>query len=218
MFNPLQSYLNYVAKKFSSDASKMLIRTGVAGWTLSSLAQIVALVVNPKIEHEQKGFLIPQEIYDAVVNVGAFFIITQATKKFTEKLFTTGKYTPQSVRAYIKQNPEIFKDKIGKLDFDLGKKLGDLGQKELLKKYKSVKNIGTTIATIGASIISTNIITPIIRNKMASRVQKGYLNANKELNEQSNNPVGNTIQSPQQTFKARSLYKPYNYSTNSLKI
>ena len=42
MFNPFKSALNWVAKHFRKDASKMLIWTGVAGWTLSSLAQISA--------------------------------------------------------------------------------------------------------------------------------------------------------------------------------
>ena len=38
-----QSILNWVYNNFKKDASKMLIWTGVAGWTLSSLAQICAI-------------------------------------------------------------------------------------------------------------------------------------------------------------------------------
>ena len=68
MSKPFQKILNWVAKKFSEDASQMLIFTGVAGWTLSSLAQLIAIGVNPKIKEEQKVFLIPQEICDAGVN------------------------------------------------------------------------------------------------------------------------------------------------------
>ena len=76
MANPFKSILNWFADNFRKDASKMLICTGVAGWTLSSIAQIGALVSNPKISKEQKNYLIPQEIADAVVNIGAFFLIT----------------------------------------------------------------------------------------------------------------------------------------------
>ena len=42
MNKAFQSILEWVAKNFSKDASKMLILTGVAGWTLSSLAQVIA--------------------------------------------------------------------------------------------------------------------------------------------------------------------------------
>ena len=54
MFNPFKSALNWIANHFRKDASKMLIWTGVAGWTLSSLAQISAVLFNPKLSKEQK--------------------------------------------------------------------------------------------------------------------------------------------------------------------
>ena len=54
MANLFQSSLNWMAKSFAKDTSKMLIITGVAGWTLSSLAQIMTVAVNPKIKDEQK--------------------------------------------------------------------------------------------------------------------------------------------------------------------
>ena len=54
MNNPLQSVLNWVYKEFRKDTAKMLIRTGVAGWALSSLAQVGAVIVNPQISNEEK--------------------------------------------------------------------------------------------------------------------------------------------------------------------
>ena len=44
------------------------------------------------------------------------------------------------------------------------------------ESYYSYKNYITTMGTIGASILSSNIVTPIIRNSMASDMQKKYLN------------------------------------------
>ena len=73
MSNAFQNVLNWVYENFKKDASKMLIWTGVAGWTLSSLAQIGAILFNPNISKEQKSFLIPQELADAAVNIGSFF-------------------------------------------------------------------------------------------------------------------------------------------------
>lgn len=176
MSKPLDTVLNWVAKNFSKDASKMLIWTGVAGWTLSSLAQIGAILFNPKIPNDQKSYLVPQELADAAVNIGSFFLVTQMAKKTTAKLFSTGKFAPKSVREYLNSKKEVFGNKIGKLDFDL-----DEAKKLLpdfpVESYYACKNLGTSLATVGAGIVSSNIITPIIRNSMATEMQKNYLKA-----------------------------------------
>ena len=112
MNKAFQSILEWVAKNFSKDASKMLILTGVAGWTLSSLAQVIAIVVNPKISNEQKSFLVPQELADAAVNIGSFFLITQCAKKTMSKLFSTGKFASQKVRDYLMKHKDLYADKI----------------------------------------------------------------------------------------------------------
>ena len=68
--------LEYIYEHFKKDTSKMLVITGTLGWALSSLAQMGAVIANPKLTPEQKSFLLPQELMDAVVNVGAFFSVT----------------------------------------------------------------------------------------------------------------------------------------------
>lgn len=189
MFNPFKSALNWIATHFRKDASKMLIWTGVAGWTLSSLAQISAVMFNPKLSKEQKSFLVPQEIADAVVNIGSFFLVTQVTKKGISKLFSTGKFAPKKVRAYLEKNKDLYGKKVGKLDFDLDEvlKKDNLFPKE---EYWACKNFATTMATVGAGILSSNIITPIVRNNMASKMQKSYI-SNKDKAEYKN-PVAQT--------------------------
>ena len=69
MSNCFQKILNWVYENFKKDASKMLIWTGVAGWTLSSLAQAGAVLFNKEIPKEQKSYLIPQELADAAINI-----------------------------------------------------------------------------------------------------------------------------------------------------
>lgn len=192
MANMFQKLLTWVADKFSKDASKMLIFTGVAGWTLSSLAQIGAILFNPNISKEQKSFLIPQELADAAVNIGSFFLITQVAKKTVSKLFSTGKFAPQKVRDFLNKNKELYGDKVGKVHFDLDEVLK--ATKDFPKEeYWATKNFYTTLATVGAGVVSSNIITPIVRNKMAAKMQKKYLQTNdkKELEKAS-----------QPTFKA----------------
>ena len=89
-------------------------------------------------------------------------------------MFSTGKFASKSVRAYLNKNADKYADKIGKLDFDLD---------EVLKRnvdfpkeaYYMSKNAGTAVATVVAGMVSSNIITPILRNKAATKMQKKYL-------------------------------------------
>ena len=182
MANPFQSVLNWIAKSFKDDPSKMLIRTGVAGWALSSVAQICGILFNPEIPKEQKGFLVPQECGDAMVNIGSFFLITQLSKKSASNLFKTGKFASKSVKEFLEKNKTLYGNKIGKIDFDLGKVL-EKDAPDLLKNYEAYKNFGTTLATVGAGVLSTNIITPIIRNHMASNMQKNYIERKRSTGE-----------------------------------
>ena len=208
MSKPFQKILNWVAKKFSEDASQMLIFTGVAGWTLSSLAQLIAIGVNPKIKEEQKVFLIPQEICDAGVNIGSFFLITQMTKGAVSKLFSTGKIAPQKVRDYFKKYPEQYGNKIGKLDFNIGEVMKH-NKAFPMQEYTRAKNLGTAIATVSAGIVASNIVTPILRNKLASVVQKTYINEYKGGKDSDIKPKVQT--QPQ--------VKPINpYNSGSMKI
>lgn len=183
MANPIKFALNWISENFRKDASKMLIWTGVIGWSISSLAQIGAVFVNPKLNREQKSFLIPQEFADAAVNIASFFLVTQAAKKTVSKLFSTGKFAPASVRNYLNRNKDLYAKKIGKLDFNLDAVLKNDANFPTTEYY-ACKNFGTMLATVSAGILSSNIITPIIRNNMASNMQKKYLNKSLKTNDE----------------------------------
>jgi len=194
------SILEKIAKKYADDPAGMLISTGVIGWMLSSAAQICAILFNPKIPNEQKGYLVPQEFADAAVNIGSFFAITQMLKYGTKKLFDTGKFAPKKLRAFLAEHKDLVKDKIGRYDFNLENTFKDIeGFKDT--GFDTARAFGTTLATITGGVISTNLVTPIVRNQMATKMQKNYINYKKA--EAENQP----------TFKAY----PINYS-NGLKI
>ena len=174
-----EKILCWICKNFKEDTSKMLIATGTLGWALSSLAQGIAVVANPKISNEKKSFLLPQEMMDALVNVGGFFCFTMLTKKCIGKMAKTGKIAPDSVRKFLDSHPE-YKKQVGKLDFNLDKIFENKPEFEKLNEsYQSHKNFVTTMGTVGASIISCNMITPLIRNFTASNVQKTYIDMKK---------------------------------------
>lgn len=174
--NFLQKSLNWVAENFKNNPQKMLIVTGAIGWATSSLAQIVAILFNPKISDKEKSFLVPQELADAAVNIGLFLLFTNVLKKGTAKLFETGKIAPKAVREFLNKNKHIYADKIGKLGFNLENVLPE--GSELLKSYDIYKSFGTTAATVGGGILATNIFTPIARNNMASKMQKNFMEVN----------------------------------------
>lgn len=172
--SPFQKGLEWVYNKFKKNTATMLVVTGTIGWGLSSLAQIGAVMFNPKFSKEQKSFLVPQEFLDAVVNIGSFFMVTQATKKIISKMASTGKIAPTKVREFLNKN-KVYGDQVGKLSLDLDEVLKN-ESKFPKDSYYSYKNFATTVGTVGASILSSNIITPVIRNTMASDIQRKYLN------------------------------------------
>jgi len=168
----IQKRLNWIYKNFCEDTSKMLIVTGALGWILSSLAQACGIVGNSKLSNEKKSFLLPQELTDGAINAIAFIGITLMAKFGISKMASTGKIATESVRNFLNKN-SVYKNKIGKLDFNLDEVLPK--DSELMNSYLSYKNFVTTMGTVGASIISCNIVTPLIRNATASRVQKSYI-------------------------------------------
>ena len=168
-----QNVLNWVAKNFKNDPGKMLIITGAVGWAASSLAQIGAVLFNSKISDKEKSFLVPQELADAFWNIGLFIAFTTVLKKGTAKLFETGKIAPKAVREFLNKNAHLYADKVGKLGFNLDNVLKEGTDPH--KAYNIYKSFGTTAATVGGGILATNIFTPVLRNSMASKMQKNFV-------------------------------------------
>ena len=167
--NLIQKRFNWIHETFQNDFSKMLIFTGALSWILSSAAQVVGIYRNPEISDEKKSFLVPQEIMDGAINAIAFIGITTIAKKGIEKMASTGKVAPLSVRNYLNRHPEL-KAKVGKFDLNLDSIIPK--NTDAYNSYESYKNFVSTMGTLGASVISCNIVTPLIRNATASRVQK----------------------------------------------
>ena len=183
-FNPLKWIYNH----FKDDTSHMLIVTGAIGYVLSALAQIGAIVVNDKISSDKKTFLMPQELIDGIINVVMFLLITIGVKKSISKLVSTGKLLPKSVKEDLLKN---YKDKIGKIDFDIDKLKGTLNG-DVFEKYNSYKEYATTVGTLGATILSSNVAAPFLRNAVASNVHNNY----------------------KQNQQKMDIYRPVNYSGN----
>lgn len=184
--------------RYSKGLGDMLIFTGALGWILSSAGQIVGIASNKKIPQDEKKFLIPQEMADAAINIGSFIIVTSSIKKFTKTLASSGKVITKSIGEFCKEhNIEIAKGTdIGKA---LSKKVENLrvaidinhnnnitmGQKEneINDSINKIVNFKDTvyapfeegmsvIGTVIGGILSSNIITPLLRNPIAAYKQK----------------------------------------------
>ncbi len=176
LINSFSSFKNVLYKNYGENPGTMLVHTGVLGWILSSLAQVSAVVFNDKISPEQKSFLIPQEIADAAVNILSFYVITSSFKRFASKLVSTGKLTTKPIKDFLKNSGKS--DCIGNSSFNI-ESLPNFGI--IKNEYRPFKNGVDVIASVIGSVISCNIVTPIVRNKYAAKKQKqaiARMNAN----------------------------------------
>ena len=157
---------DFILEHFSKDLGTTLIWTTIVGWIASSAAQICGILRNPNYTKEQKSFMIPQEIGDAAMNIATFFLITTPLKKFANKLVKTGKIIPKALRSQIVRHGDA--DKIGSFDFNI-RKLPYFQSANMEKTYNSFHNFMSTSAAVVGGIISSNIVTPILRNRLASK-------------------------------------------------
>ena len=174
------NFKNTILTKYGPNPAKMLIYTGVLGWFLSSAAQVVAIAVNDKIPKEQKMFLIPQEIGDGAINVVSFFLVTSVIKNFASRLVSSGRLASPKIRQFLTDSGINIKTKKGwKVlpNFDFSKfNIENMTNFDKIKdEYKSFKNGVDVIGMTAGSILSCNIITPILRNKYATSRQKKTL-------------------------------------------
>ena len=211
------AFKDTVATKFGPNPAKMLIYTGVLGWFLSTAAQVMAIAVNDKIPKEQKMFLIPQEIGDGAINVLSFFLVTSSIKALASKLVSSGKLATPKIRQFLTDSGINIKTKNGwkvLKDFDFSKfNIKNMTNFDQIKPdYESFKNGVDVIGMTVGSILSCNIITPILRNKYAAeRQQKTLASLNKIDQEKVNYPKGISIDA----YKKLAAMK---YSSGNLKI
>jgi hypothetical protein len=203
-------------EKFGSDTAKMLIHTGVIGWILSSLAQVTAIVINDKIPKEQKMFLVPQEMADALVNIVSFYAVTQTFSSVAKKLVTSGKWLPKSVKNVLVEKG--LGERLGQKGFDILKE-GGLTDKALNDFNLFKGGIDVTATTLG-SVLSCNIITPLLRNVIAANRQQDAIarmnKKNKKVDVSDQNISKNYLPKPSiNSFQTSSTLA---YHSTSLKI
>ena len=205
---------DYVARHYGENPGKMLIHTGVIGWVLSSAAQVAAIVINDKIPKEQKMFIVPQEMSDAAVNIASFYLITQSFKSVAAKLVKTGKWAPKVLRDFLNDNK--LADKVGKADFNVFKDIQL--SKDTQSQLNSFRDGVDLVATTVGSILSCNIVTPLLRNEIAAHGQKRGI---QRMNDKIPQPVPSQKPAFEKNMARMNDFQTmaYNkYSSGSLKV
>ena len=163
---------NYLYKKYGKESGKMIVHLGVATWILASAAQVGAVIFNDKIPKVQKKFLVPQEIADGAINILAFYTVTNSLKNIAGRLVSTGKWTNRPIREFVKNNP-IQRINLDDSDVNLSKIYAN--RDDFSQIYSPFKNGMDMAATTLGSVLSCNIIAPLVRNPIGAMEQKRNL-------------------------------------------
>lgn len=201
--NSWNNLKNYLYKHYGQESGKMIVHTGIITWAMASLAQVGAVVFNDKIPKEQKKFLVPQEIADGVINILAFYAVTNSMKSLAGRLVSTGKWSNNAIRKFVCKNaPNL---KMGELSTNLAKTFKN--NEDFYKVYSPFKNGVDMISTTTGSIIACNAITPFLRNSIGSKQQKKSLAKNGLNNELNNDLKFDTRREVQNDKKYVNIYK-----------
>ena len=200
----MQNFCQYMFDYYSKDGGKLLVHMGALGTLFGSVAQLMAVATDKKLDKDQKKFLLPQEGADAVVSVFMTYTVCDLIKKLGDKIVESGKLlTDEVADKIIKIKPDIaanIKDwnkvitpedlkkfKLSQLlkEPSLIKVFQNYDENALSKikpavnaaldAFETHKNNVGIISTIAASVLAINVITPYVRNIIAAKLQKRAL-------------------------------------------
>lgn len=196
----LKKVLDFIADQSTFNTANILILLSAGGWLASSIAQVVGIYRNKNYTKEQKSFMIPQELADAFVNIGAFLLVTKSLKSLTSKMVETGKLTPKSIQTFLGEKGLL--SERGKFDFNVTEVEGFQHYRPV---YNTFKTVAESTAAIVGGVLSSNIITPILRNKIGAkrkdRVMEKINGGENPLEQPAQTPVNTgSINTPRHTF------------------
>jgi len=193
-------FLDGLAGASISNMGNLLVFTSVCAWIASSAAQIFGIATNKNYSNAQKKFMISQEMADAGVNIGTYLLFTQPLVLLSSKLVSTGKLAPKEIVSFMRKTNTI--SRRGDWTFDVT--MND-NFSSVKNTYDMFKGFTGSVAAVAGGIISSNVITPILRNKIASRRQNKYLVNKPSVEMPAANPATNptkpAIKTPRHTFE-----------------
>lgn len=206
--------------KYSENPGKLMVFAGTMGWALSCLAQLGAVVFNDKLTSKDKKFLIPQEIADGVLNVGLFFVITQGLYAKVDKMVNSGKIMFSEMKKPLEKELAKRKMTLSQALKENGGKISNILTDKIAKdNFIKLKGGMALSAALLGSIVSCNVITPLIRNFVASKWQKKLTTSEPKTDLHPTQPLALALNQPLKQNKTNTSFG-YNklYSSSNLKI
>lgn len=216
----------FVYKHLEHGSGTMILMTSMLGIAMSSVAQTFAILLNDKYSISQKAFMAPQELTEGCITVLSMFLITKPIQKITKKYTKMGKILSKDLIEYAEKNGLL--SKRGKLDFDFAESIKGIIKgvensdkfirssevdktkmiavhKDALHSFNALEDSTSAITTTAGSILSTALISPLLRNYSASYYQKINMDYYNNL------PKGDDGKPKiryQKTFKSHDFYNP----------
>lgn len=165
-----QKTKQYMYEHYGLETGKLIVHAGLITWTTSALSQLVAIALNKEIPSDQKKFLIPQEIADGALNIASFYLITNSFNRVASRLVSSGKWTTKPIKEYLlKKAPEI---KLGNMKTNLNKVERFKEDEGFHKVYDTFNGGLSMMSAVTGAVISSNLVTPFIRNVWGAKRQK----------------------------------------------
>lgn len=207
----LKRQLGQIAGASVVNMGNIIIFTSIAGWFASSAAQIIGIALNKNYTKDQKKFMITQEAADCITNIGLYIAATKPLTALASHMVKTGKLAPKSIAEFLRTTS--FASERGKFGFDVTQVPGfnAAGLGPVYNSFKGFTDAAT--ATVGG-IISSNILTPIVRNYFASLRQNKYKAKMQQMGgDTPNTPVVNRPQTNDNSVYRRPTFDAFrNYS------
>jgi len=202
----LVSLLQKFNPEIPENAGPTLLALNAGGMILAALSNTFAIAIDKNTKDDEKQFLIPAGLLTGLANIGTYFLVT---KKFIDKFEgdATKAVKNMSPENLAKNATELAKKTIDKaqkgfLGTDLFKKSDKYvsAMKETLLKdgqaTQSAKQLYQDKYVAGASVlgafagvvVSSGILTPIIRDVSANLVQKMMEEKNPSLKDMPYKP------------------------------
>jgi len=232
--NILEKIKTQLFKSYSGDSGKMLLHTATLAWTTSAIAQIFGIATNDKISKDQKKFIIPQEMADAFINILAFYTLTNGIQTFTRWMASSGKVITPKIKKLCeeceievgkwsnnigkdltkkisdyKDTPEVFKEIKKEIPADVNNVINNRIEKfeELQKIYDPFESGFKIIGNVIGAVVSSNIITPWLRNPIAANKQKQAIAMEHYESMKKSNQINSPVAPMQKSYSLVDNYK-----------
>ncbi|MEW5819927.1 MAG: hypothetical protein AB1782_07025 [Cyanobacteriota bacterium] len=166
MINIAKNLITKLAMFAIENPASFLKRTAAVNFSIGSVGLIIGMLINSKIPKKEKRFMIVQEATEGVLDLGVFLVCATAFEKMGTWLVKSHRILPNiadMTKEQIKNAVTTFfknpKNPVG---------LSMLAESRIRTIVKATEVGAGLIGTI----IAFNIVTPLIRNFTASKLEK----------------------------------------------